>query len=426
MTSDHLVTKVETIIETLCSVVPNRRTGSPGNREATDFFAEVIRAYGYDVDTTPFECLDHVKGESSLTQTHGREAFEVRISPYSLGCDVEATLVVASTMEELEAVGLAGKILLMRGPLCAEQLVPKNFVFYNSERHQHIIALLENRRPAGIVTATGVNPEQAGALDPFPLIVDGDFDVPSVFCKESVGERLVGMDGERFRLQVDARRLPSWATNVIARRNLTGAQKIVVTAHIDAYEDSPGALDNASGTAVLLLLAEMLSDYGGDCGIEIAALNGEDHYSAAGQMDYLNRYGDELDRVVLAVNVDGVGYERGGSAYSFYGCSSEIEARSREVFDAFDGLVGGEPWFSGDHMIFVQAEVPSIAITSELTGEMMRTVTHTALDRPEIVEARKLVEVAHTLDVLIDYFTRRDDGYEPGWGGQRRRFEARG
>jgi len=399
MKLESMVRRAESYIETLCSVVPNRRTGSAGNREATDFFEETIESYGYDVDAIPFECLDHVKGRSSLV--HGGEAFEVHISPYSLGCDAEATLVVVSTVAELEAADFEGQILLMRGPLCAEQLMPKNFVFYNPERHQQIIALLENGQPAAIVTATGKNPEQVGALDPFPLIVDGDFDVPSVFCQESVGERLAGMAGARFRLRIDAQRLPSQATNVIARRNMEAAQKVFVTAHIDAYEDSPGASDNASGIAVLLLLAEMLADYGGDCGIEIAALNGEDHYSAAGQMDYLNRYSGDLDRVLLAINVDGVGYESGGSAYSFYGCSPEVEAGGRQVFDAFDGLVEGEQWFSGDHMVFVQAGVPSIAFTSELSAELMRTVTHTALDRPEIVDDRKLVEVARALEQLV-------------------------
>jgi aminopeptidase YwaD len=188
---------------------------------------------------------------------------------------------------------------------------------------------------------------------------------------------------------------------VIAKRNQAAKQKVVVTAHIDAYEESPGASDNASGVAVLLLLAEMLSDFAGDYGIEIAALNGEDHYSAAGQTNYLNRYGGELERVLLAVNVDGVGFERGGSAYSFYGCSPEVEPRAREVFDAFDGLVGGEPWFSGDHMIFVHAGVPSIAFASELASELMRTVTHTPLDRPELVEGQKLVQVARALDALV-------------------------
>jgi aminopeptidase YwaD len=101
------------------------------------------------------------------------------------------------------------------------------------------------------------------------------------------------------------------------------------------------------------------------------------------------------------INVDGVGYESGGSAYSFYGCSPEVEAGVRQVFDAFEGLVEGEQWFSGDHMIFVQAGVPAIAITSELTSALMRTVTHTALDRPEIVDGRKLVEVARALEELI-------------------------
>ncbi|MEA3376188.1 MAG: M28 family peptidase, partial [Chloroflexota bacterium] len=163
----------------------------------------------------------------------------------------------------------------------------------------------------------------------------------------------------------------------------------------------PGAVDNASGTAVLLLLAAMLSDYDGDHGVEIAAFNGEDHYSAGGQTDYLRRYGDKLDTVLLAVNVDGVGYRKGRSAYSFYGCSAEVEKKGRMVFEALDGVVEGEPWFAGDHMLFVQAGVPAVAFTSELASELMRTVTHTPLDRPEVIEARQLVEVARTLDVLV-------------------------
>jgi aminopeptidase YwaD len=52
-------------------------------------------------------------------------------------------------------------------------------------------------------------------------------------------------------------------------------------------------------------------------------------------------------------------------------------------------------------MLFVQAGVPSIAFTSELASELMSTVTHTPLDRPELVEGRKLVEVAHALDALV-------------------------
>ncbi len=397
--SGELAVKAESYLETLCAAVPHRRTGSPGNREATDTFAQTIQGFGYEVDATPFSCLDYVAGEVLLTR--GGDPFEVHISPYSVGCDVAAPLVVVSTVEELECADCDDNILLMAGPLCAEQLTPKCFPFYNPESHQRIVSCLEQRKPAAIIAATGKNPEQAGALDPFPLIVDGDFDVPNVFCSESLGERLAGMAGDVFRLKIDARRLPSKASNVVARRSGGATRKIVFTAHIDAYAGSPGALDNASGTVVLLLLAEMLSQHTGDYTIEIVVLNGEDHYSAGGQIDYLERYGSELESVLLALNVDGVGFERGRSAYSFYGCPPSIEEPARAVFGSSEQLVEGTPWFSGDHMVFVQAGVPASAFTSEFASELMTTVIHTPLDGPDLVDPKKLVGLARTLATLF-------------------------
>jgi aminopeptidase YwaD len=291
--------------------------------------------------------------------------------------------------------------LLMRRTICSEQLMPKNFVFYNPEHHQKIIALLESRKPAGIITATERRPEQVGALYPFPLIVDGDFDIANVYCRDTVGDVLAASEGDPFRLKIDASRLPSSATNIIARLNAGAARKIVMTAHIDAYEDSPGASDNASGIVVLLLCAEMLSNYRGENCIEIAALNGEDHYSASGQMDYLKRYRDEFPGVLLAVNVDDVGYKQGRSSYSFYECSPQLERKAEDVFRRFDGLARGEKWFNGDHMIFVQSRVPSMAITSECMPELMKSVTHTSLDTPDIIDCHKLVEAAESLNALV-------------------------
>jgi aminopeptidase YwaD len=396
---DTYASRSQSYLRTLCSVKPNRRTGSSGNRAATDFFADTVRPFGYEIDAAPFDCLDYVRGECALT--HDAEAFEVHISPYSLGCDVLAELVTVSAPEELESINCEGKTLLMQGEICSEQLMPKNFVFYNPEHHQRIIALLEDRRPAAIITATEKKPEQVGALYPFPLIVDGDFDIPSVYCRDSVGEDLAGMQGEVFQLRIDARRIPSSATNVIARLNQEADDKVVITAHIDAYEDSPGASDNASGTVVLLLLAEMLSDARGNHCVEIVALNGEDHYSAGGQMDYLKRYGSEFGSTLLAINIDDVGFRKGRSAYSFYGCSREVQRTAEAVFQGFDGLVQGEQWFNGDHMIFVQSGVPSLAFTSENMAELMMTVTHTSLDTPELIDHRKLVEVSRVLESLI-------------------------
>ncbi len=398
MNQDNYAAKAQFYLKSLCNVKPNRRTGSLGNLDATDFFADTIRAYGYEIDATPFECLDHVCSGALLI--HGAEVYEIYASPYTLGCDVLAELIPISTMEELENIDSEGKILLMKGAICSEQLMPKNFVFYNPEHHQKIIALLESRKPAGIITATEKKPEQVGALYPFPLIVDGDFDIPSACCRDTVGDILAAKGG-LFRLKIDANRFPSKATNVIARLNSRGKKKIVITAHIDAYEGSPGASDNASGVVVLLLCAEMLSDYHGENCIEIAAFNGEDHYSASGQMDYLKRYGTEMPKAILAVNIDDVGYKNGQSAYSFYECPLQLEKNAKEIFQQFNGLVPGDQWFNGDHMVFVQKRIPSVAFTSECMAYLMKTVTHTSLDKPNLIDCHKLVEVAESLNSLV-------------------------
>ncbi len=55
-------------------------------------------------------------------------------------------------------------------------------------------------------------------------------------------------------------------------------------------------------------------------------------------------------------------------------------------------------------MIFVQKEIPSVAITSEFMPELMRTVTHTSSDTPDLIDPKKLVEVAASLNTLVRSF----------------------
>jgi aminopeptidase YwaD len=347
------------------------------------------------LDTAPFDCLDHEASAASLSS--GGRSFEVQASPYTPGCDATAELACVSTLDELEACPAGGKILLVRGELAAEPLMPKNFPFYNPDGHRRIVRLLEEKRPAALVTATGRCPSMTGNLYPFPLIEDGDFDIPSVFATDHVGDSLAGLAGMPFRLAVDARRIPARGSNVVAAVNPGAPGRVLYCAHFDAKETTPGALDNASGTAVLLLLAEMLKDPAGPPGVEIAALNGEDHYSAAGQKDYLARRGGELPRILAAVNVDDVGYVEGRTAYSFYECSEPLSRIAAGAFGRFGGLAPGEPWFQGDHMVFAQQGVPSLALTSEKCMELLAGVSHTAADIPDLVDPEKLVEAASAL-----------------------------
>jgi len=393
------VRSAEEFLQKLCRVKPNRRTGSPGNRAAAAYVAGIVRSWGYDVETTPFDCLDFESDGAALTR--GNRTFDLRVSPYTLGCDIEGTLVVASSLQELEALDCQGQILLMRGDLCAEQLMPKEFPFYNPDHHKHIYTVLERKHPGAIITATSRSPELVGAMYPFPLIEDGDFDVSSAFCTDDRGEDIAQWAGKMCRLLIRARRIPATASNVVARKNPDASKKVFVTAHIDAYGDAPGASDDASGVVVLMLLAEALRDYEGNLGIEIAALNGEDNYSAAGEKDYLRKHGAEADQIAVVINIDDVGYIRGGTAYSTYGCPDRMGSLLQETLGCFDGMIEGEPWHQGDHMIFVQHGIPAIAFTSECMPELMATITHSDRDTPDIVDCSKLVELANALETFI-------------------------
>ncbi len=107
--------------------------GSQGNQAATSFFAQTLESFGFQTERPDFECIDWTQSGAHLTVDG--ERFEVLVSPYSLGCQVSAPLAVVSTIEELESVDATGKTLLLRGNIASEQLMPKNFPFYNPAEH---------------------------------------------------------------------------------------------------------------------------------------------------------------------------------------------------------------------------------------------------------------------------------------------------
>ncbi len=405
MSLTHLEQNAEGYVRKLSLEISNRRVGSPGNREATNFFAARVRAFGFETQAQEFECIDWTTAGASLDC--GGEPYKVQPSPYTLGGRFQASLVVASHLSELESLEAGGRLLLLLGELCKEQLMPKNFTFYNPEEHQRLVALLERKAPLAILAATSQDPGMAGAVSPFPLIEDGDFDIPSVYMSVEEGARLAAHSDRTAALEIEARRRPATGCNIIARKGVAGEPRVVVFAHIDAKDGTPGAIDNASGVATLLLLAELLAGYSGDLGVELVALNGEDYYSAPGETLYVARNVGLWEEVVLGINIDGAGFVRGDTAYSLYGCPPDITAAVRDACGGQEGMAAGEPWYQSDHSLFLMHQRPALAITSGLFAEIWSRYAHTPDDLPEIVEARKLARTALALRDLIEALADR-------------------
>jgi aminopeptidase YwaD len=399
MDSGTLREKADTYLRKLCVDITSRRVGSTGNQAATRFFANVVSSFGFKAERREFGCIDWRQDGVDLTV--GGASFEAFASPYSLGCRLTAPLITASTIDELEAAEVRGRILLLLGEITKEQLMPKNFPFYNPDSHKRIIQLLEVGQPCAIITATAQDLQMVGGMYPFPLFEDGDFDIPSVYMTDTEGERLLRHSGAAVSLDSRASRIPSRGCNVIARKG-SGTNRVVLFAHIDARIGTPGANDNASGVVVLLLLAELLANLETGLEIELVAMNGEDYYSNPGEQQYLELNAGRFDDISLGINLDDVGYHNGRVAYSLYGCSPDLAALIHDAFSAHASLVRGEPWYQGDHGLFLMNQRPALAITSELLAELMAEYTHTPKDGPDIVDTGKLVRVAIALKDLLE------------------------
>ena len=400
MSLNPLISLADRHLHQLCLEIPGRVLGSPDNHKASAYIREQLERCGARVQTQCFDCLDYRSGEIRLTAETG-ESFQAFISPYSNPCDLQAPLARATSSDELRAGNFRANLLLLSGEIAREQLMPRNFVFYNPDSHQEIHRLLAEQQPAAIITATGQNSELAGAPYPFPMIEDGDFDIPVAYMTDNEGLRLEKWIGQPLRLFMDAQRIPSWAENVSASFGPSDPKRFVVCAHLDAKQGSPGAVDNAGGVVTLFILTKLLQDLPQPPPVELLFINGEDHYSAGGEMAYLKLHQGKLDQIRLVINNDGAGFHGYSDALSFYGTSPAVEACAKALLEEFPTLGTGESWPQSDHMVFAMNQVPAMAITTVGFAEMEKQVAHTAKDHPEIVETPQLVETARFIRDLI-------------------------
>ena len=402
MKINHDLTKeVSEYLDYFCKELPGRSVGSEGNQMATLLFREAISSMSWAVESTPLQVMDWMTEGAELTcEGH---CFSIMSSPYSLGCDHDLELAAASTIEELEQGDFKDKIILLHGEIAQEQIAPKNFVFWNPEMHQRIVRALEQSGVKAIICATGRNSATTGGEYPFPLFEDGDFNIPSVFMKDVEGEKLLPFCGKKARLTSCANRFPETAYNVIGRKGRNSQKRIVITAHIDAKKGTPGAIDNATGVIVLLLLADLLKYYRGEPVIELVAFNGEDYYAVPGQMQFIADNSDTMDNIILNINIDGAGYHTGLSSFSPFNLPEPIQPIFNKLIRETPEFVEGIPWVQGDHSIFVQYGRPAIAVSSQWLIENMenQNVTHTPKDKPSIVNPQRLVEISLGLQKFI-------------------------
>ena len=374
--------------------IGSRPIGSTANLAAADYISDVFRRAGLTLEKQEFSCPDWIEEHSSL-ELNG-ELLEAFANTFSPPCNISASTNPIGTLAELESALMTGRILVFYGDMAQTELATQGGI-YVSERDRRIIQLLDERKPAGIIT---INPTLHAR---WRLIEDFDLDIPSVTVTAPSGLKLLKNPGAIVQMKIATRRSPSHTANVIGRLKGELPERIVFCAHYDSKVDTPGAYDNAAGVGVLLTLAEVLSQRKHRHTLEWIAFTAEEG-AGLGDMEYARRIGDGFDRVNTAMNFDGVGPFTGTTTVASFSASQALEALIDEKIGNYPGVIRVEPWPASDHYIFYSHGTPSIAFTSK----GIRDIYHTPSDTFEWISGEKLMEACQLALDLIEVLDNAD------------------
>jgi aminopeptidase YwaD len=381
-------------LERLAGEIGIRTIGSSGDHAAAAYIEGVFRAAGLSVTFQDYPCPDWEAVFTTLALDG--ERLEAAANTFSPACDVKARTVAVGTLEQLESTEIRGLVPVFYGALAQQELAAQGAI-YVSERDRRIIQLLEERGPAALIT---VNPSLHGI---WRLIEDFDLQIPSVTVTARAGLGLLKRAGETVHLRIEVRRDPSRSANVIGFHPGSRADKIVLCAHYDTKVDTPGAYDNAAGVAVLLALAQRLTGSSHQYSLEFVAFSGEEVYGL-GDMEYARRLEAGFERIVAAMNFDGVGPRLAVTSLAIFSASQFFHDLVREVRKAFPGVVEVDPWPASDHYIFYSHGVPSIALSS--VG--IKDQYHTPFDTIEWISPEKLEEAVLLADKIFKVLDAAD------------------
>ncbi|MBI3971511.1 MAG: M28 family peptidase [Chloroflexi bacterium] len=373
----------------LSTAIGPRPAGLASSSEAASYIAATLASYGYEVERQDFSFPSFEErrvsvmvsvppgattGATGSAAAGGAEPVEAHALLYSGSGTVSGRLALAGfgRPEDYAAPGMEGAIALVergagltfreKAEAAAAAGVAAVIIYNNTPRL--FVGSLQAPMPVPVLAISGRDGARLGeqALrGTVQATVDVDVNVAELQTENIVGRRRAGQPA--------------------------AGRTIVAGAHYDSVQVSPGANDNASGTAVLLELARVLSHepLGVDLtliafGAEELGLLGSAHF--VGQ---LNRA--ETGRVAAMLNFDmvGVGDELlAGGTSRLVQLTQEIgEARGVRVGRMGDGFAN-----RSDHAPFLAAGVPSIFFSV-----MDDPNYHTADDRAEHISARRLEEV---------------------------------
>ena len=175
---------------------------------------------------------------------------------------------------------------------------------------------------------------------------------------------------------------------------------------MDTKYNTPGALDNAAGVAVLLQTAQSLNSSVYD--IDIVPFNSEEFYGANGELAYLNLLDSESKKIALMINIDSPCHKGSETAISFHNLSSPIARLTDTLIANSPKILKGKEWYAGDHTPFIFRGIPCMVVTSSDFFDGALENTHTPKDTLDTIDFELIKPTAQYLADIISSLSTRE------------------
>lgn len=338
-----------------------RVAGFKGEKEAAKYLAREFEKLGLDAEIEDFDIDKPLSVGNGYLNIDGESIFIKTFNGGSkISDDFRGEVVYAGfgTQKEIEALGnVEGKILMMeRGEIASSEKAT------NADKAGAVGALIFNNTTGAMTGSLGDNPPN------MPIIGMSKENAMKIISKIENGET-VELTKDNFDIDIEYQKSGE-SYNVIgtlkASKNHKKAKTIVLGAHFDSVS-SPGASDNASGTAVIVEVARLLSKpdirKNLNYNIEFVAFGGEE-LGLLGSKEYVEELKEDnrVKDIEAMINLDMVGVGDYINVFNLKNSiSSSFSSLAAKHIKAGNGVYGGSytNMSSSDHAPFEEAGIPS-------------------------------------------------------------------
>ena len=367
---------IEKTVRELSEKIGCRPPGSWKELETAEYLKKQLAEIGIESIIENFPSASHLAEKSSIAVS-GKN-FESMPSQFSASGKVSGKLVF---------LGYENNRTISRGEKLSDRiglLTPSASVSI-PEKIDYLLALEAQGLEGLIVVSPGLDTIQPKAVR-YPEIKK----MPIAVVSWRSGSELAGLEGHDVEMEiVYAGKARSESVNLVVKFPGETKKWMTVSAHMDSSAGSPGALDNAGGSAMLLELAKKFKDSDLQNSVYFVFTGSEEYgmqdMCGAGSEAFYRSRENDIENCVAHIEIDDIGNRLGMPDVQWAG-SGKFLKTIKEAANGASYKFTRKNQPSCDHGAAVKRGVPYMWLTDAL---FERPIYHTREDKIDFMDFSK-------------------------------------